>query len=176
MLLAMCCVLIFLVDAFFQADADGATDIKDLEALFRKINEIKRDCRQNGNRSSNSSRNNNNNNANFGNGNSGNHESRDYSVGVAVGSRAHMRKKDSEAKRSLLRNILTQGFHVLVALLCTRNVQDTQCGFKLFTRQSARVLFSNLHLESWAFDTEIIYLAEAMHIPIAEVSFPLLCC
>jgi dolichyl-phosphate beta-glucosyltransferase len=58
----------------------------------------------------------------------------------------------------------------LVKLLCTRNVRDTQCGFKLFTRQSARILFSNLHLESWAFDTEVIYLAEAMKFPVVEVS------
>ena len=63
-----------------------------------------------------------------------------------------------------------RGFHVLVMLLCTRHVKDTQCGFKLFTRKAAKVLFQSLHLERWAFDIEIIYLAEEMKIPMTEVS------
>ena len=63
-----------------------------------------------------------------------------------------------------------RGFHVLVMLLCTRHVKDTQCGFKLFTRKAAKVLFQSLHLERWAFDIEIIYLAEMMKIPMTEVS------
>lgn len=63
-----------------------------------------------------------------------------------------------------------RGLHVLVMLLCTRNVKDTQCGFKLFTRKAAKVLFQSLHLERWAFDIEIIYLAEMLKIPMTEVS------
>ena len=54
-------------------------------------------------------------------------------------------------------------------LLCTRKIRDTQCGFKLFTRETALRIFSNIHLLRWAFDIEVIYLAEAMHIPIGEV-------
>ena len=62
-----------------------------------------------------------------------------------------------------------RGFHVLVTLLCTKNIKDTQCGFKLFTRKTADLLFQSLHLERWAFDIEIIYLAEKMNIPMREV-------
>lgn len=61
------------------------------------------------------------------------------------------------------------GFHLLVSLLCTKSVRDTQCGFKLFTKSAARKLFSNLHLERWAFDIELIYLAETLQIPMTEV-------
>jgi dolichyl-phosphate beta-glucosyltransferase len=82
---------------------------------------------------------------------------------------AHL-EKASISTRELHRTILMMGFHTLVCLLITNNVQDTQCGFKLFTRATAGLLFSNLHLERWAFDVEIIYLAEALGIPIAEVS------
>ena len=64
-----------------------------------------------------------------------------------------------------------RGFHVLVMLLCTRHVKDTQCGFKLFTKKAAKVLFQSLHIERWAFDIEIIYLAEMLKIPMTEVSF-----
>lgn len=89
-------------------------------------------------------------------------------VGASIGSRAHM-EGDSVAKRSLLRTILMKGFHLLVVILCTKNVKDTQCGFKLFTRRSARVLFEVLHLERWSFDTELVYLAEHLDMPLVEV-------
>lgn len=61
------------------------------------------------------------------------------------------------------------GFHLLVMILCTQNVKDTQCGFKLFTRHAARELFGQLHLERWSFDTEIIFLAERLSFPLIEV-------
>ena len=85
-----------------------------------------------------------------------------------MGSRAHLEAK-SLSSRELHRTVLMFGFHMLVYLLCTRNIQDTQCGFKLFTRKSAEVLFSQLHLERWAFDIELIYVAEQLGMPIAEV-------
>jgi dolichyl-phosphate beta-glucosyltransferase len=47
-------------------------------------------------------------------------------------------------------------------------VQDTQCGFKLFSRAAARHLFSALHVERWAFDVELLFLAQAAGIPLAE--------
>ena len=79
-------------------------------------------------------------------------------------------EKTSKATRALHRTILMMGFHALVVLLCSRSVRDTQCGFKLFTRATARLLFADLHLERWAFDVEIIYLAEKLGIPIVEVA------
>jgi dolichyl-phosphate beta-glucosyltransferase len=62
-----------------------------------------------------------------------------------------------------------KGFHLLVMILCTRSIQDTQCGFKLFTRDVARTLFANLHLNRWAFDIELVYQAEALGIHMSEV-------
>ena len=61
-------------------------------------------------------------------------------------------------KRTLLRNILMHGFHLFVKIVGVPNIKDTQCGFKLFTRKSASVLFPNLHVERWAFDVELLYL------------------
>ena len=69
-----------------------------------------------------------------------------------------------------------RGFHMYVQLLVTRSVRDTQCGFKLFTRATAKLLFSHLHLFRWAFDTEIIYLAERLHIPLKEVYYDCALC
>lgn len=91
--------------------------------------------------------------------------------GVAVGSRAHLEDQDVVRKRSLLRNILMWGFHFLVAFIGgIRGIRDTQCGFKLFTRDAARVLFSNLHVERWCFDVELLFLAAKFQIPVTEVA------
>ncbi|KYQ92882.1 glycosyltransferase [Tieghemostelium lacteum] len=95
-------------------------------------------------------------------------ESKQY--GVVCGSRSHLVDSDVVAKRSFFRNLLMYGFHLVVQILCVRGIKDTQCGFKLFTRESARHLFTSLHVERWAFDVELLYLAQTLHMPIAEVA------
>jgi len=88
---------------------------------------------------------------------------------IICGSRAHL-EQDSIAQRSIFRTILMYGFHFLVWLFTVRNVRDTQCGFKLFTRSAARICFPNLHIERWAFDVELLYIAESLGIPVDEVA------
>ncbi|RVE52274.1 hypothetical protein evm_003064 [Chilo suppressalis] len=88
--------------------------------------------------------------------------------GIAIGSRAHL-EKESLAKRSIFRNILMFGFHFLVWLFTVKGIKDTQCGFKLFTRKSARTCFKNLHVNRWAFDVELLYIAQKLNIPITEI-------
>jgi len=69
-------------------------------------------------------------------------------MAIAVGSRAHL-EEESIAQRSVFRTFLMKGFHLIVWLLCVRSVRDSQCGFKLFTRPAALLIFSNLHVERW---------------------------
>ncbi|KAL6055005.1 dolichyl-phosphate beta-glucosyltransferase [Balamuthia mandrillaris] len=88
--------------------------------------------------------------------------------GIAVGSRDHL-KDDAVAKRSPLRNLLMHGFHMFV-LMCVRGIKDTQCGFKLFTRKAAFSVAPSLHIERWAFDVELLYIAQQKKIPIVEVA------
>jgi dolichyl-phosphate beta-glucosyltransferase len=61
------------------------------------------------------------------------------------------------------------GFHFFVSIAGVRGIQDTQCGFKLLTKKTAAKIFNNLHIERWAFDVEMVYLAQTLHIPLAEV-------
>lgn len=88
---------------------------------------------------------------------------------LAIGSRAHM-EEDSIANRSFFRTILMKGFHQLVRTCCVRTVRDTQCGFKMFNRRAAQLLFRNYHNESWAFDVELLYLAEQTNCTIGEIA------
>mmetsp|Transcript_15759 Transcript_15759/g.22214 ORF Transcript_15759/g.22214 Transcript_15759/m.22214 type:complete len:346 (+) Transcript_15759:127-1164(+) len=94
-------------------------------------------------------------------------------TGAAVfGSRAHLVKDKSVAQRSFVRNLLMHAFQFFVKFFVTTHVRDTQCGFKLFTRDATVAVFRNLHLRRWAFDTEVVVRAEQLGIPISEVSVP----
>ena len=122
-----------------MVDADGATDINDLDKLFEAVKGLQTTDPSN-----------------------------DLLLGMSIGSRAHLASKSVQT-RSALRTFLMRGFHFLVSILCSRKIQDTQCGFKLFTRKAALILFRTLNIEGWAFDVELIYLAELFNIPIKEV-------
>ena len=92
--------------------------------------------------------------------------------GVAVGSRAHLVGSEVVVKRSFLRNLLMHSFHLLLRLLtppATGKIRDTQCGFKLFSRSSLQYIIPYMHSEGWIFDVEMLMLAEAAGIPVAEV-------
>jgi len=80
---------------------------------------------------------------------------------LVIGSRAHL-EKESIAKRSLFRTVLMKVFHLCVWIFCVRTVKDTQCGYKLFSRSAAQKVLPNLHIQRWAFDVELLFIAESM--------------
>ncbi|CAF2709111.1 unnamed protein product [Rotaria sp. Silwood2] len=86
---------------------------------------------------------------------------------VICGSRRHL-EKESVAQRSAFRTLLMYVFHFEVWLFAVKSIRDTQCGFKLFSRESARKIFLQMHVERWAFDVELLYIAEQFKIPIFE--------
>lgn len=49
---------------------------------------------------------------------------------------------------------------------------DTQCGFKCFSRRAAEDIFPRLTLDSWAFDVEVLLLAERLGYSAREVFVP----
>lgn len=87
---------------------------------------------------------------------------------LIIGSRAHL-EDEAIATRSLFRTILMYGFHFIVWLFAVRGIRDTQCGFKLFSRSAARTLFALMHVERWAFDVELLFLAQTHGLAIKEV-------
>ncbi|KAL9621574.1 MAG: hypothetical protein Q9160_003966 [Pyrenula sp. 1 TL-2023] len=92
--------------------------------------------------------------------------------GVAVGSRAHLTKTPAVVQRSALRNFLMHAFHLLLWLMTpkqTSRIRDTQCGFKLFSRNALPYIVPYMHTEGWIFDVEMLMLAEFAGIGVAEV-------
>jgi dolichyl-phosphate beta-glucosyltransferase len=89
-------------------------------------------------------------------------------LGLAVGSRHHM-TEDTVQQRKWYRALLSRAFRMLMHTISGSPVNDTFCGFKLFTRKSGQLIFPAQHLERWSFDIELITLAVYHSIPIAEV-------
>ena len=60
----------------------------------------------------------------------------------------------------------------LIQLFILPGLNDTQCGFKCFTRESARDLFEKQTLIGWSFDIELLYIARQRGYKIIEVAIP----
>lgn len=59
-----------------------------------------------------------------------------------------------------------------LASTCVRGVQDTQCGFKLVTRRTARATMPYLRVSGWAYDVELLYLTQAQGLGVATAPVP----
>jgi dolichyl-phosphate beta-glucosyltransferase len=88
---------------------------------------------------------------------------------VALGSRIQPDGSDMRATQPRYRRLLGKAFHVLASLWVVGPVQDTQCGFKGFTRAAAQDLFARQRITSIVFDVELIYLARRRRYRLAIV-------
>lgn len=66
------------------------------------------------------------------------------------------------------RKFIGQIFSWLVHILVIKDLPDTQCGFKLFTKRAAQKIFSNQLLNGWCFDVESLFLAQKFGFKIKE--------
>ena len=87
---------------------------------------------------------------------------------VAIGSRAVDESLVKE-RQSLYRTAMGKLFNRLVRLLLVPGIRDTQCGFKLFTREAARDVFSRAVVDRFAFDVEALALARLLGYAVVEV-------
>ncbi len=89
---------------------------------------------------------------------------------VVIGSRA-VRGARLEVRQPWPRELMGRLGNRAIGLLARelRGIHDTQCGFKLFTREAARALFSRARIDRWGFDFEILALARRMGMKVVEV-------
>ena len=88
---------------------------------------------------------------------------------LALGSRIQPDGSDMRASQPLHRRLLGRAFHFLASAWAVGPVQDTQCGFKGFSREAAHDLFARQAITSIVFDVELIYLARRRGYRIAIV-------
>jgi dolichyl-phosphate beta-glucosyltransferase len=67
------------------------------------------------------------------------------------------------------RHVMGRVFNFLVRLLAVPGIQDTQCGFKMFTREAALALFPLQRIDGWGFDVEVLYIAQRHGLRLIEV-------
>ena len=86
---------------------------------------------------------------------------------VVIGSReaAGARRIGEPANRRLMGRV----FNAFTRMLATPGIADTQCGFKVYTAESAETLFSAQTLDGFAFDAEILFLARKRGFTTVEV-------
>lgn len=87
---------------------------------------------------------------------------------VAIGSRAVDPALVKE-KQPLYRVLMGKLFNLLVRVLCVGGIRDTQCGFKLFSREAGREVFSRSRVDRFAWDVEALLLSRRLGYRIAEV-------
>jgi glycosyltransferase involved in cell wall biosynthesis len=68
-----------------------------------------------------------------------------------------------------VRHLMGRVFNLLVQVMAVRGIQDTQCGFKAFTRQCAQDVFRRQRIVGFGFDVEVLYLARRLGYGIKEV-------
>ena len=85
------------------ADADGATDINDVEKIYKSVKNVAKN-----------------------------------SLGCAIGCR---NTEETKVQRKGVRKFLNWLNTTLVQFVLGFSIKDTQCGFKIFTRDAAKLIF-----------------------------------
>ncbi len=87
---------------------------------------------------------------------------------VAIGSRL-LRSSDVSCNRTWFRGMVGRAFARLARWMLRVPVCDSQCGFKMFRRDSGRHLFSLVQENGYLFDLELLILAERLGYQVAEI-------
>jgi dolichyl-phosphate beta-glucosyltransferase len=87
---------------------------------------------------------------------------------IIIGSR---KAGSSEVDRSRkgVRALMGIFFYKIVNLFAVPGIQDTQCGFKMFRCDIGKKIFERAQENGWAFDVELLYLAQLFGYTIHEV-------
>lgn len=70
------------------------------------------------------------------------------------------------------RHFIGRVFNLLVRIIALHKIQDSQCGFKCFSRKAVEELFPFQTIMGWTFDVEILFIAQKRGYKITEVGIP----
>jgi dolichyl-phosphate beta-glucosyltransferase len=92
---------------------------------------------------------------------------------ITIGSRASEGSK-VKSHPNLSRKLLGKCFNVLMRLTTGLRFVDTQSGFKAFKKDAAKKIFSNITVNRWGFDVEVLFLAQKYGFKVDQVPIYLL--
>jgi len=87
---------------------------------------------------------------------------------VTFGSRA-MKESQLIVRQPFHREMMGRSFNLLVQLIHLPGVKDTQCGFKMFTREAAQAIFQRQKMTGFCFDVEVLVLGKHLGFRMKEV-------
>lgn len=87
---------------------------------------------------------------------------------LVIGSRG-LADSQVRQRQPFYREMMGRTFNRLIRLFGVRGIRDTQCGFKLARGEEGRRIASELKIEGFAWDVEMIWLARRRGYKIAEV-------
>ena len=67
------------------------------------------------------------------------------------------------------RHVMGRVFNRFVKTMVLPGLNDTQCGFKMFTARAVETVFPRVTIEGWAFDIEALYIARRQGLRVCEV-------
>ena len=93
---------------------------------------------------------------------------REGTCDILIGSR----KRDHAAikiRQPPVRIFLGKGFMGLSRIVTGLDFSDFTCGFKLFTQRAAEIIFPRQTVRDWAFDTELLLIAQLHDLKVGEI-------
>lgn len=87
---------------------------------------------------------------------------------LVLGSRA-LDSSEIRQHQPLHRELMGKTFNLIIRALGVRGLRDTQCGFKLVRGDVGRVLGTELTIEGFAYDVELVWLARRHGHEVVEV-------
>jgi dolichyl-phosphate beta-glucosyltransferase len=92
----------------------------------------------------------------------------DEGYDIVIASRA-MAGANVEIRQPWFRENMGRLFNLCVRVLAVPGLEDTQCGFKLFSAAATTQAFTNARLDGFSFDVEALFVARRRGCRIAEV-------
>ena len=87
---------------------------------------------------------------------------------VVIGNR-RMKESRLEVRQPQVREFLGRIFTRLTRFILRSDVTDQTCGFKGFTRRAAGEVFPRQRMDDWAFDAEILHIADRRGFKVDQV-------
>jgi len=92
----------------------------------------------------------------------------DRGADVVIASRQHP-DSDISQHQSWMRENMGKSYNRLMHMMIPLDFPDTQCGFKAFSQEAAKSIFTRQQLNGFSFDVEILVLAQKMKFQIDEI-------
>lgn len=89
-------------------------------------------------------------------------------VDIVIGSR-DIKGSKVEVRQARYKEFLGDLGNWWIQFLLVGGIQDTQCGFKVFSGKAARNIFSKVNMQGWSFDIEVLALARYFGYKIKEM-------